>query len=203
MRSLGINHLSFQGNACLNKGTTPEHLTHGHADLPHPALGQDFTLSRATPSAVSDFFGRALTIDARNIGALVGMAGIDMIMGVALLTDDRTAHFSAAETNAIKALSLAPDDAPAHFFLGCVYMFTNRTAQGIAECDQALALNPNLADLIAAVMIADEYLVLNRRLTVKAASENPVAHRAPRSDQLNHYLQRRYSIPGSANEQFT
>jgi hypothetical protein len=28
----------------------PAHRT-GHADLPHPALGQDFTLSRATPSA--------------------------------------------------------------------------------------------------------------------------------------------------------
>jgi hypothetical protein len=26
----------------------------GHADLPHPALGQDFTPSRATPSAVSE-----------------------------------------------------------------------------------------------------------------------------------------------------
>ena len=33
----------------------PAHRT-GHADLPHPALGQDFTplLSRATPSAVSE-----------------------------------------------------------------------------------------------------------------------------------------------------
>src|SRR5450755_871148 len=28
--------------------------TTGHADLPHPALGQELTLSRATPSAVSD-----------------------------------------------------------------------------------------------------------------------------------------------------
>src|ERR1700686_4001522 len=28
--------------------------TTGQADLPHPALGQDLTLSRATPSAVSD-----------------------------------------------------------------------------------------------------------------------------------------------------
>src|SRR6476659_6708407 len=26
----------------------------GQADLPHPALGQDFTLSRATPSAASE-----------------------------------------------------------------------------------------------------------------------------------------------------
>ena len=31
----------------------PAHRT-GHADLPHPALGQELTLSRATPSAVSD-----------------------------------------------------------------------------------------------------------------------------------------------------
>src|SRR5437660_11523056 len=35
----------------------PAHRT-GHADLPHPALGQDLTplLSRATPSAVSEPF---------------------------------------------------------------------------------------------------------------------------------------------------
>src|ERR1035437_7424320 len=45
---------------CLNGFTMapfphPAHLT-GQADLPHPALGQDFTpsLSRATPSAVSE-----------------------------------------------------------------------------------------------------------------------------------------------------
>src|SRR5882757_9054561 len=32
------------------------HLAHrtGQADFPHPALGQDFTLSRATPSAASE-----------------------------------------------------------------------------------------------------------------------------------------------------
>src|SRR3984893_16321534 len=43
---------------CLNSSTMapfphPAHRT-GHADLPHPALGQELTLSRATPSAVSD-----------------------------------------------------------------------------------------------------------------------------------------------------
>src|SRR5271169_4714169 len=43
---------------CLNSSTMapfphPAHRT-GRADLPHPALGQDLTLSRATPSAVSD-----------------------------------------------------------------------------------------------------------------------------------------------------
>jgi len=119
--------LNFQGTACLNKGAAPEHL--------RQALG---------------FFERALAIDSRSVGALVGMATLDMIVGIAVLADDRTARFSAAETNAIKALSLAPDDASAHFILGCVYMFTNRVAQGIAECEQALVLNPNLADAHAA-----------------------------------------------------
>src|SRR5215470_1071737 len=33
----------------------PAHRT-GQADFPHPALGQDFTLSRATPSAASEQF---------------------------------------------------------------------------------------------------------------------------------------------------
>src|SRR5260221_10305547 len=32
----------------------------GHADLPHPALGQDFTPSRATPSAVSEHVAELL-----------------------------------------------------------------------------------------------------------------------------------------------
>src|SRR6201984_2464117 len=43
---------------CLSGSTMtpfshPAHRT-GHADLPHPALGQELTLSRATPSAVPD-----------------------------------------------------------------------------------------------------------------------------------------------------
>jgi hypothetical protein len=65
-----------------------------------------------------DFFERAVTIDPGSIGALVGMAGIDLTMAGNLLTDDRTALFSAAETNAVKALSIAPDHAVAHSILG-------------------------------------------------------------------------------------
>ena len=34
--------------------------TTGHADFPHPALGQDITLSRVTPSAVSEHFSELL-----------------------------------------------------------------------------------------------------------------------------------------------
>jgi tetratricopeptide (TPR) repeat protein len=86
-----------------------------------------------------------LAIDPRSVEAMVGMAGVDVAMGITALTDDRAARYSAAETNAIKAVSLAPDHARAHVVLGWVYVHTNRAAQGIAECEQALALDRNLA----------------------------------------------------------
>ena len=76
------------------------------------------------------------------------------MIGASLLTDDRTARFSAAETNVIKALSLAPDHAQAHLRLGGVYIFTNRAAQGIAECEHALLLDRNLAGAHSAIGLA-------------------------------------------------
>jgi TolB-like protein len=115
--------LVFQGNACLYKGiTTPEHLTQARG-----------------------FFQRALAIDNRSIGALVGIGIVEGWMGAAALVDDRIAYYSAAETSAIKALSLAPDDARANLVLGGIYILTSRAAQGIAKCEQALALDRNLA----------------------------------------------------------
>src|SRR5215471_4190992 len=104
------------------------------------------------------FFARALAIDPRSIGALVGMAIVDLTIGASLLADDRTACLLAAETNASKALSLAPDHAPAHRVLGGVYIFTNRAAQGIAECERALTLDRNLADAHGAIGIAKYFM---------------------------------------------
>ncbi|WP_024517951.1 adenylate/guanylate cyclase domain-containing protein [Bradyrhizobium sp. Tv2a-2] len=127
--------LNFQGLACAYKGGTPE----------------DMAQARG-------FFARALAIDPRSVAALVGMAIVDLTIGASLLTDDRAASLLAAETNAIKALSLAPDHAPAHRVLGGVYIFTNRAAQGIAECERALALDRNLADAHTAIGIAKYFM---------------------------------------------
>jgi TolB-like protein/class 3 adenylate cyclase len=124
--------LVFQGFASL---ANPEHLTQARG-----------------------FFERALAIDPRSVRALVGMANIDMTMGVDLLTDERAALLSAAETNAIKALSLAPDYALAHLILALVCIVTNRAGQGIAECEQALALNRNLAYAHGAIGLAKLYM---------------------------------------------
>jgi tetratricopeptide (TPR) repeat protein len=123
--------LYFQGMASIFMGPTPEHLTQARG-----------------------FFEQALAIDPRSIEAMVGAAFVDVTMGADLLTDNRAALLSAAETNAIKALSLAPDHAQAHLVLGYVYIFTNRAARGIAECEHALVLNANLANAHSAIGLA-------------------------------------------------
>ena len=55
------------------------------------------------------------------------------------------AAFAAAEAKATKALSSVPDHALGHMCLGLVYISTKRGAQGIAQCEHALALDRNLA----------------------------------------------------------
>jgi len=103
-------------------------------------------------------FERALAIDDRSVRALIGMAQVDQLKGITLLTDDPMACFSAAETNVIKALSLAPDDAVAHANLGAVYVFTNRVAQGIAELEHALRLDRSLTGFHHSIGVAKMFL---------------------------------------------
>ncbi|MGV7214786.1 adenylate/guanylate cyclase domain-containing protein [Bradyrhizobium sp. UFLA05-112] len=130
-----VMDLYFQGVARFNKGPTPEHMAQARS-----------------------FFERALAIDPQGVGALSGMAMVDLTIGAYLLTDDRAVRYSAAEENAIKALSLTPDHAVAHLILGNLYISTNRATQGIAECEQALTLDRNLANAHGVIGMAKYYL---------------------------------------------
>jgi TolB-like protein/class 3 adenylate cyclase len=114
--------LLFQGSDWLNKGWTPEYLIKARG-----------------------FFEQAMELDPANIEAMVGLTLVDVVVGAALLTDDWSARFSAAEAISNKVLSLAPNHALAHACLGVVQMCTKRVVQGIAECERALALDHNLA----------------------------------------------------------
>jgi TolB-like protein len=120
--------LIFQGRARLNEGQALESLTQARG-----------------------FFERALALDPENVDALVGKAIVDISIGSTLLTDDRMARCTAAKAAATKVLSLAPDYALAHLVLGVIHMITNRAAEGIAECEQALVLDRNLADAHACI----------------------------------------------------
>jgi len=120
--------LYFQGMAWLNKGITPD-----------------------TVAQARGFFDRALAADPDNVDALVGSAVADVRAGSLLSVADPTALFAAAEAKLTKALSSVPDHARAHLVLGYVDIQTKRAAEGIAECEHALALDRNLANAHAAV----------------------------------------------------
>jgi TolB-like protein len=114
--------LYFQGLAWFNKGATPDNLGRARS-----------------------FFDRALTADPGNVDALVGSALADVRAGSSSFVADPFAVFAAAEAKSTKALLLVPDHALGHACLGLTKMFTKRAAEGIAECEHALALDRNLA----------------------------------------------------------
>jgi TolB-like protein/class 3 adenylate cyclase len=114
--------LYFQGLAWLNRGLTPD------------------TVTRAR-----GFFDRALTADPDNVDALILSARADFLAGALFFVTDPVAAFFAAEAKVTKALSSVPDHARGHMVLGYIDIFTKRAAEGIAECEHALALDRNLA----------------------------------------------------------
>ena len=82
-------------------------------------------------------------LDPENIEAMVGLARVETSLGASFMTDDYSARLAAAETAIMRVLSVAPNHALAHLTLGYTQIFTKRAAQGIAECEQALALDRN------------------------------------------------------------
>ena len=114
--------LYFQGLAWYNKGRTPDNLAQARS-----------------------FFDRALIADPDNVDALIGSAAANADAGSLLFVTDPAAAFAAAQAKLTKALSSVPDHALGHMYLGLVDIMTKRAAEGIAECEHALALDRNLA----------------------------------------------------------
>jgi TolB-like protein len=127
--------LCFQGAAWLNMGRAPENMMQAR-----------------------DFYERALALEPGNVEALVGTARANFAIGANLVSDDGVERLAAAEAALAKALSLAPNHPTAHDVMGLVKIFTNRAAQGIAECERALTLDRNLARSHASIGIAKFYL---------------------------------------------
>ena len=129
--------LLLQGDAWFNKGQTPENL-----------------------AKAREYYQRALDADPNNLTTLRAMAGVDTQMAATYQAVDRTAKLASAEAALTKVLSLRPDDALAHLWLGAVLVNINRGAEAIAEYERALALNPNLAGAQAGLGFA---MVVNGR----------------------------------------
>jgi TolB-like protein/class 3 adenylate cyclase len=88
-----------------------------------------------------DYFARALAADPANVGALIGLARVilDDLFGFA--SNERAAGLAEAEALLSRALSKDPQNAYAHVNLSFVKSSSNRPIEGIAEAEQALALN--------------------------------------------------------------
>jgi TolB-like protein/class 3 adenylate cyclase/Tfp pilus assembly protein PilF len=127
--------LYFRGMSAYNKGHTPDNL-----------------------SEARKLFERALALDPSNVNAIVGAARTHSASAGHHLSDDRAADLVAAEALAVKALSIAPENALAHLCLGVVQMFTNRAAQGISELERALAIDRNLAAAHAYIGLAQNFV---------------------------------------------
>jgi TolB-like protein/class 3 adenylate cyclase len=115
--------LYFQGRAFVSRGVTPTFMAQARG-----------------------FFVRALALDPDNIEAAVAAAQVDVSVGSAFMADDGAVHFDAAETALNRVLFRVPNHPRAHMLLGAVQLQTSRVAKGVAECQQALALDRNLAD---------------------------------------------------------
>ncbi len=118
----------FQGLAWFNKGITPDNIAQARS-----------------------FFDRALAADPDYVDALVGAAAADVVEGTLFFATDRIVAFKTAEDKLIKAMSSVSDHARGHMYLGLVEIYTKRAAEGIAECEHALALDRNLASARAMI----------------------------------------------------
>ena len=127
--------LYFQGIACLYRAITIEHLAQARG-----------------------FFEQALALDPASVEALVGTALVELNRGVLFSTDDRATPVLAAEAILIKSLALAPQYASAKLLLGVAHIFTDRAAQGVVECEQALLLDRNLANAHGWIAIGKYFL---------------------------------------------
>ena len=120
--------LYFQGLAWLNKSLIPVNVAQARS-----------------------FFDRALSADPDNVEALIGSARTDFLAASMFFAPDPAAAFAAAEEKLTRALSAVPDHPRAHWILGFINVYAKRAAQGIAECEYALALDRNLASAHATI----------------------------------------------------
>jgi tetratricopeptide (TPR) repeat protein len=119
-------------------------------------LNKGFTLDNV--ARARSFFDRALTADPDNVDALVQSAAADAAAGATLVAADPAAALFAAEAKLTKALSVVPDHALGHMWLGFVDICTKRGGEGIAESEHALALDRNLAFAHASIGIGKSFI---------------------------------------------
>ena len=148
--------LYFQGLACFNKGVTLRMWRRRAA----------FSIARSPPIP---------TMSTRSLDRRAA----DVVEGAQLFATNPVAALAAAEAKLTRALSSVPDHARGHMWLGLVDILTKRAAEGIAECEHALALDRNLAH--AHAIIGFGKIFIGRAEETEAHIAEAVRLASPRS----------------------
>jgi adenylate cyclase len=101
---------------------------------------------RETIAEARSFFTRALAIDPANVSALIGLARSHTDDVARRWSQSPAEQLRSAEEAVDRALSLAPQNAMAHYVRGEVLRNGLKLEAGLAAFERALALNPNLVE---------------------------------------------------------
>jgi TolB-like protein/DNA-binding winged helix-turn-helix (wHTH) protein/Flp pilus assembly protein TadD len=165
--------LCFQGLACLHRGLTLDHAVQARK-----------------------FFDLALAADPENVDALIGSGSTHTLEGAMSLAADPFAAFAAAEAKLTTALSLAPNHAHGHMWLGLVDILTKRVAEGIARCEHALDLDPNLAHAHALIGYGKMFVGRLEETESHVATALRISPRDPRAFAWMSYAGMSKTVPG-------
>jgi TolB-like protein len=113
-------------------------------DLVMRALSHYWRVTRQDNVVAQALLEKAIAIDP-DYGQALGVLATSYTFNFHMGWADRATTVSAAERAALAAIRADSEDPWAHHSLGCVYLFTRRFDDSLAEFELALRLNPNFS----------------------------------------------------------
>ena len=113
-------------------------------DLVMRALSHYWRVTRQDNVVAQALLEKAIAIDP-NYGQALGVLAASHTFGAHMGWEDMAAATPVAERAALAAIRADSEDPWAHHALGCVYLFTRRFDDSLAEFELALRLNPNFS----------------------------------------------------------
>lgn len=159
-------------------------------DLLMRALSHYWRVTREDHAAAQALLREAIAIDP-NYGQALSVLAASHMFGVHLGWAELSDTAPIAESAAVRATRLGPDDAWAHTALGSVYFSTRRLGNALSEFETALGLNSNFC-------LAQGYYALALSYAGRAADAYEAAMRAVRLSPRDPSLAIYYSIAGYA-----
>jgi tetratricopeptide (TPR) repeat protein len=113
-------------------------------DLVMRALSHYWRVTRQDNVVAQALLEKAISIDP-NYGQALGVLAASHTFSAHMGWEDMAVSAPVAERAAQTAIRSDSEDPWAHYALGCVYLFTRRFADSLAEFELALRLNPNFS----------------------------------------------------------